>query len=234
VKHLIVASTSTLHGQSYLDYLLPELSALFQNTKEVIFIPYARPGGISHDDYTALAAKAFKAIGISVKGSHSFSDPKAALKTAEGLFTGGGNTFVLVKALLDLGLMDILSSAIEQGTPYLGSSAGSNICGLNMKNTNDMPIVYPDSFDTLGVLPFNINPHYLDPDPKSSHMGETRATRIKEFHAHNTTSVLGLREGSWLKVVGDSIQLKGPHTARVFKCKQSPYEVASGSFIQDL
>jgi dipeptidase E len=234
VKNLIVASTSTLHGQSYLEYLLPELSDLYQNTEEIIFIPYARPGGITHEAYTALARKALETIGISVKGLHSFSDPKSAIKEAKGIFTGGGNTFVLVKALQDLDLMNVLSSSVVQGIPYLGTSAGSNICGLTMKNTNDMPIVYPKSFDTLGLLPFNINPHYLDPNPNSSHMGETRETRIKEFHAYNNTTVVGLREGSWLRVIGNSIELKGPYTARVFECNKEAYEVKPGSYLENL
>ena len=118
-----------------------------------------------------------------------------------------------------------MKTAIETGTPYVGTSAGSNICGLTIGTSNDMPITYPKSFQTLGVVPFNINPHYLDPDPSSTHMGETRETRIKEFHHFNSQPVIGLREGSYLEVVGSKITLKGPLSARVFEKNKTPYEI---------
>ena len=127
--------------------------------------------------------------------------------------------------------MQPLREAIFNGLPYLGTSAGSNICGLSMQTTNDMPIVYPSSFKTLGVIPFNINPHYLDPDSKSKHMGETRETRIQEYHTQNTAAVVGLREGSWLEVQGDSIVLKGPHSARIFEQGRKAYEVETASIL---
>ena len=126
-------------------------------------------------------------------------------KNAEAIFVGGGNTFVLVNQLYKNNLLTTIKEAVENGTPYLGTSAGSNICGLTMNTTNDMPIIQPPSFKTLGLVPFNINPHYLDPDSNSTHKGETRETRIKEFHAFNTQPVIGLREGSWLDVRGNSI-----------------------------
>ena len=122
-----------------------------------------------------------------------------------------------------------LQEAIQNGTPYLGTSAGSNICGLTINTTNDMPIIYPPSFKALGLLPFNINPHYLDPIPGNTHMGETRETRIKEFHAFNTQPVIGLREGSWLRVNGQSIILKGDLTARIFEYNQIPFEVETAT-----
>ena len=156
------------------------------------------------------------------------------LKNAEGIFTGGGNTFVLVSQLHQKNIMAILSEVIKKGTPYLGTSAGSNICGLTMQTTNDMPIVYPPSFQTLGVIPFNLNPHYLDPDTNSNHMGETRETRIREFHAYNSVPVLGLREGSWLDVKGDKITLKGNLTARLFKQNQTPLELDTESDLSSL
>lgn len=217
MKNLIIASTSTVHGGSYLDYLLPELKIHFANCKTIVFIPFARPGGISHDDYTRKVSSVFSTIGIEVKGLHTFSNKTEALQQAEGIFTGGGNTFLLVSQLYEHQVITVLKNVLEKGTPYLGTSAGSNICGLTMKTTNDMPIVYPPSFATLGVLPFNLNPHYLDPDLTSKHMGETRATRIKEFHEFNSEPVLGLREGSWLDVKGDLIVLKGNLTARLFR-----------------
>ena len=216
MKNIIIASTSTLHGGEYLDYLLPELQSFFSNVKELLFIPYARPSGISHDDYTKKVSEAFTKINISVKGIHEFENPIEALEKAQGIFTGGGNTFLLVSQLYKNNVMDTLEKVVKNGTPYLGTSAGSNICGLTMSTTNDMPIVYPPSFRTLGFVSFNINPHYLDPIEGSTHMGETRETRINEFHHFNPQPVVGLREGSWLEVNNHTIVLKGPLTARLF------------------
>lgn len=229
MKNLIIASTSTLHNGGYLEYLLPELSLHFNNASTIVFIPYARPSGISHDEYTEKVRQAFSKINIKVKGLHEFEDPKEALKQAEGIFTGGGNTFLLVTQLYRYDLMSLLSETLKKGTPYLGTSAGSNITGLTMQTTNDMPIIYPPSFQTLGMIPFNLNPHYLDPDSNSTHMGETRETRIKEFHQFNTLPVLGLREGSWLEVRNETITLRGNLKARLFKQNQEPEELESGS-----
>ena len=225
---MIIASTSTIHGSRYLEYLLPTLAGFFKNVKTILFIPYARPSGISYDDYTKIAKKAFIKINIDVKGIHEFKKPKDAIEKAEAIFTGGGNTFELVNQLYKNNLISNLKEVLEKGTPYLGTSAGSNICGINMKNTNDMPIVYPPSFTTLGCIPFNINAHYLDPIDGSTHMGETRATRIKEFHIFNETPVLGLREGSWLEVLNNKVILNGKLTARLFLQNNDAVELESG------
>ncbi|WP_298304636.1 dipeptidase PepE [Flavobacterium sp.] len=225
MKNLIIASTSTLHGGEYLDYLLPTLENHFKNCDTIIFIPYARPGGMTHDEYTKRVAIAFSKINKKIIGLHTFKNPIEALENAEGIFTGGGNTFLLVTQLYENDVMQTLSNVIESGIPYLGSSAGSNITGISMQTTNDMPIIYPPSFKTLGAIPFNLNPHYLDPNLQSKHMGETRETRIKEFHAFNTTPVLGLRDGSWLDVKGEKIILKGNLTARLFRQNQVPEEI---------
>jgi dipeptidase E len=229
MKNIIIASTSTLHGGDYLDYLLPELQLHFKDCKTILFIPYARPGGISHDEYTAKVALAFAKINIAVKGIHEFKNPASAIQDAEGIFTGGGNTFLLVSQLYKNNIMAVLAETVKNRTPYLGTSAGSNICGLTMQTTNDMPIIYPPSFQTLGLIPFNLNPHYLDADKQSTHMGETRETRIQEFHAFNTVPILGLREGSWLDVKGEKITLKGDLSARLFRQNQIPEELQSGS-----
>jgi len=231
LKKLIVASTSTVFGSAYLEYLLPDLATLFKNTSEILFVPYARPTGITHDDYTSIAAKGFAKLKKRVVGLHTFENPAKALEEAGGIFVGGGNTFLLVTQLYKYKLMEPLRQVILTGTPYLGTSAGSNITGLTMQTTNDMPIVYPPSFKTLGILPFNINPHYLDSDAQSKHMGETRETRIKEFHSLNSQPVIGLREGSWLEVEGPEIRLKGTLSARIFEREKEPYELKSDSLI---
>lgn len=225
MKNLIIASTSTVHGGDYLEYLYPVLENHFANCETIVFIPYARPGGITHDEYTDTVQKAFSKINKKVIGLHTFENPAAALANAEGIFTGGGNTFLLVTQLYQNKAMEALSKAIANGTPYLGTSAGSNITGISMQTTNDMPIIYPPSFTTLGAIPFNLNPHYLDADTQSKHMGETRETRIKEYHAFNDTPVLGLREGSWLDVKGGKIILKGMLTARWFSQNEGPVEL---------
>jgi dipeptidase E len=231
MKKLIIASTSTIHGSGYLEYILPTLSVFFKSVNTVLFIPYARPGGISYDEYTAIARKAFKSIDKKVKGIHEFENPIKALQEAEAIFTGGGNTFELVNKLYKNNIFDTLKEIVGNGTPYFGTSAGSNICGVTMMNTNDMPIVYPPSFKVLEFITFNINAHYLDPIEGSTHMGETRETRIKEYHVFNTTSVLGLREGSWLEVNGDSIVLQGSLSARLFEKDKAAIELETESEI---
>lgn len=224
---VLLASTSTLHKDIYLGYLLPELTKLYKDVDEVLFIPFARPGGISHDEYTEKANTAFAKIGKTCVGIHTFKDPIQAIKKAKGIFTGGGNSFVLLNALYKYDLISILKEQLNKGIPYLGTSAGSNICGKSIKTTNDMPIVYPPSFEALGIVPYSINPHYLDPIVDSTHMGETRETRIKEFLIYNDEAVIGLREGSWLELKNDTIVLKGNHSARFFY-KNAIEEVVSG------
>ncbi len=217
MKNIILASTSTVHGSGYLEYLLPELETFFKDIKTILFIPYARPSGKTYDEYTTIAKKGFAKIAKKVVGIHEFDEPEQAIQQAEAIFTGGGNSFELLSQLYKKDLLETLKKTVENGTPYLGTSAGSNICGQTIKTSNDMPIVYPPSFDAMGLVPFNINPHYLDPDPNSTHMGETRETRIKEYLIYNNVPVIGLREGSWLKIKGNDIKLCGKHTARWFE-----------------
>jgi dipeptidase E len=229
MKNLIIASTSTLFGGSYLDYLLPEIKKLFAGCSSIVFIPFARPSGISHEQYTLKVSEAFKQIGVAVKGLHEFEDKQKAIEDAEGIFTGGGNTFLLVDMLYQYQLIEKISNVVLNGTPYLGTSAGSNITGLTMQTTNDMPIVYPPSFQTLRLVPFNLNPHFLDADSQSNHMGETRETRIKEFHVYNKIPVIGLREGSWLEVSGQKIILKGEFNAVLFESGKTTVEMEPGT-----
>lgn len=227
--NIILASTSTIFGGEYLEYLREELIQLYTGIDEIVFIPFARPGGISHDEYTAKARSFFESIHIKVKGLHEFEDKAEALNQAKGYFTGGGNTFLLVKTLHEEGLMSVLKENVTGGKAYLGCSAGSNIGGQNMKTTNDMPIVYPPSFECMGLVPFNINPHYLDPNPDLKHNGETRETRIKEFLTQNENKVIGLREGNWIRRTGNSITVEGSELTRIFEKDKEPYEIESGS-----
>lgn len=234
MKNLLIVSTSTVHGKPYLSYMTEDIKIHFSGITEIVFIPFARPSGLTWDEYTAIARKYFLDLGIHVKGIHEFEDMKSGLENAQGVFTGGGNSFVLLKEVYDNDLLDTLRQKIEGGMPYMGTSAGSNLTGQTIQNTNDMPIVYPPSFEAIGAIPFNINPHYLDPDPTSKHMGETRETRIKEYLVYNSIPVVGLREGSFLKVTGNTISLVGEHTMRVFEQGKEPYEIESGGDLQFL
>ncbi|KAA1247142.1 dipeptidase PepE [Aquimarina sp. RZ0] len=225
MQNCVIASTSAIHGSKTLEYLEDALIELYANCTEILFIPYARPSGISHDEYTIKVQTVFKKIGKNIVGIHTYEDTQKAIENAQGIYTGGGNTFLLVDQLYRNKILEPLKNSIKSGTPYLGTSAGSNICGLTMQTTNDMPIVHPPSFKTLGIVPFNLNPHYLDPDPNSTHKGETRETRIEEFHTINSQPVIGLREGSWLRVDQNEIILEGNLSARVFQQNKTPYEI---------
>ena len=213
---LLLASTSTIHGQKYLEYLSEDIQQFFAGCEKVVFIPYARPGGISLDEYTDIAKQAFSNLGIEIMGIHEGSNHEENLKMADGIFTGGGNTFVLLKTLCEKGLLPILRDRVYHGMPYMGSSAGTNIAGQSIQTTNDMPIVHPPQLEAIQAVPFNINPHYQDPNPDSIHMGETRETRIKEFLEFNDRKVIGLREGSHLWIENKHIELRGKLAARVF------------------
>ncbi len=234
MKKLLLASTSTVHGKAYLEYLLPEIQLFFKDVDTILFIPFARPSGLTHNEYTQKVSSVFATIGKKVEGLHTFQNPIDALKKAKAIFTGGGNTFVLVNELYRRNILETLFQVVDKGTPYFGTSAGSVITGVTMMNTNDMPIMYPPSFVTLGLINFNLNAHYLDPDPNSTHMGETRETRLKEFHIFNQTPVLGLREGSWLLVEGEKVTLKGDLKARLFKQNQEPIELEIGADLSNL
>lgn len=156
------------------------------------------------------------------------------VERTDAFFIGGGNTFRLLKALQDLRLIDPIRRRVNSGIPYIGSSAGSNVAGPTIKTTKDMPIVQPCSFDALGLVPFQISPHYLDPDPTSTHMGETQEERILQCLEENETPVVGLREGAWLLIEDGSVTLKGSSGARIFRRHRAPIEVTPGSDIAEL
>ncbi len=233
--NVIIASTSTVYGGKYLDYLTEELKSLFANIEELLFIPYARPNGMSYDEYTQLANNYFKFLDIKVNGIHTFDEPKKAIANAKAVFVGGGNTFVLVKTLYEYNLWSVLKQKIDNGMPYLGTSAGSNITGQTMRTTNDMPIVPVPSYKTMGIFPFNINPHYLDTTPELlKHMGETRDTRLKEYLHFNHTPVVALREGSYIKARKNQYLLKGSYNARVYFEINNVQEIAPETDLKPL
>jgi len=225
MNQLILASTSTLYGQDYLAYLLPELQYFFQNADVIVFIPYARPSGISEVDYTQKARVAFKQIGKQLVGLNEIQNPIETVGNAQGIFVGGGNTFLLVSKLYELNLMEAINKALDHGVPYLGTSAGANIGGLGIHNTNDMPITLPPTLNTLGRIPYNINAHYIEPLEDSVHMGETRETRIREFQCQHEISVVGLPEGSWLRVMGPEVWTKGEHPVVIFEPNKPAYRM---------
>ncbi len=228
-RQLLLISTSTVHGSNYLDYCEDDIKTFLGDSTKVLFVPFARPGGISHDQYTNMARAKFEEMGMELVGVHESTDPPSAFDKTNAIFVGGGNTFVLLRELYRTGLMDEIRTRVSSGIPYMGSSAGSNVAGKTIGTTNDMPIVYPPSFDALGLVPFNINPHYLDADPNSKHRGETREVRIKEFHVIHDQPVVGLREGALLHVIGDEITLRGTTGARLFLTGEEPEEFAPGA-----
>jgi len=173
-------------------------------------------------------------MGYELKSAHTATDPEKAVASADAIFIGGGNTFRLLKALQDLGFIDPIRRRVREGAPYIGSSAGSNVAGPTIKTTKDMPIVQPRSFDSLGLVPFQISPHFQDPDPTSKHMGETQEERILQFLEENETPVVGMREGAWLWIEKGEVTLKGNTGARIFRRGQAPAEVAPGAHISGL
>jgi len=233
MKKMLLASTSTIFGQKYLEYLHNEIKNIFLGCKNILFIPYARPSGISHLEYTIKVKTVFNMLGLNII-DYTNENIRSNLEKCDGIFTGGGNTFLLLSKLYEFNLIDILKNKISLGTPYLGTSAGSNICGLSIGTTNDMPIIEVESFKALGVLNFNINPHYIDKVDGIEHMGESRETRINEFHKFNDQFVIGLREGSYLQVQGSNIYLKGLKHAIIFKKENEKFEIENGFNIKNI
>ena len=168
------------------------------------------------------------------ESAHETSVPQKAVDETDAIFIGGGNTFRLLKALQDLDLIEPIRHKISSGAPYIGSSAGSNVAGPTIKTTKDMPIVQPRSFDSLGLVPFQISPHYLDPDPNSTHMGETQEERIQQFLEENDTPVVGIREGAWLLCNKGTVTLKGQTGARIFRRGHAAVEITPGAEISEL
>lgn len=228
---LLLISTSTVFGTRYLEHAFPHLRNFFLDTPRVLFIPHALR---DRDGYLARARPAFAEIGCELDSLHEVPDPRAAIERAEAIFCGGGNTFRLLATLCAMDVLTVIRRRAMQGLLYAGASAGANLACPTIKTTNDMPIVEPPSFDALGLVSFQINPHYVDPDPGSTHMGETRETRIREFLEENDTPVVGLREGAILRVDGDAVDLTGVAGGRVFRRGREPIDVEPGVRLEGL
>jgi dipeptidase E len=224
-KRLLLISTSTTHGTGYLDHCAGQIQDLLDDLRRVLFVPYALH---DHDSYTARARERYARMGYELTSVHEVEDPAAAVRATEALFIGGGNTFRLLARLYEKELLDPIRERVAAGIPYVGTSAGSNVACVTIRTTNDMPIVEPPSFDALSLVPFNINPHYLDPDPGSTHMGETREERLLQFLEENDKIVVGLREGSMLRMEGPAVRLLGSAGARIFRRGHAPQEVRPG------
>ena len=230
-SRLLLISNSTLHGSGYLDHVEKEIRDFVGSRTKVVFVPFA-----VHDRhaYAAKAQERFRDIGLSLISIHDVSNMPRAVDEADVVFVGGGNTFRLLKGLYDHNLLGPIRRRVAAGVPYIGSSAGSIVACPTLKTTKDMPVVQPPSFEALGLVPFQISPHYLDPDPSSTHMGETQEERIVQFLEENGETVVGLREGSVLRVEDGAVTLKGRNTARIFRRGEEPVEATPGCNLSGL
>jgi dipeptidase E len=221
---LLLISSSNVHGYGYLDQPEPFIREFLGDRKVVAFVAFAAH---HHAAYTAKIAERLSTMGLDVV-------PVSELEHADAIFVGGGNTFRLLKTLYDRNLLDEIRRRVRSGLSYVGSSAGSVVTAPTIRTTNDMPIVQPPSFDALGLIAFQLNCHYLDPDPSSTHKGETREERLREFHEENATPVVGLREGTCLRVDDDRATLVGDRQARIFRRGEAPFEVDPGTRIDQV
>jgi dipeptidase E len=231
MSRILLISNSTLFGSGYLDHAENEMRDFLGDVRRVLFVPFAL---YDRDAYALNARDRFRQMGYEMNSVHNAVDRFQAVAETEAIFIGGGNTFRLLKTLYDQSLLDPIRQRVAQGMPYIGSSAGSNVAGPTIKTTNDMPIVQPPSFDALGLVSFQLNPHYLDPDPNSKHMGETREKRILEFLEENDAPVLGLREGAMARCENGRILLKGSSGARIFRRNLDPVETLPGDQLDEL
>jgi len=230
-ERVLLISNSTLYGSGYLDHAAAEIHDFLGDLKRILFVPFALH---ERDAYAATAKERFNKMGYDLTSVHTATNPVEAVNETDAVFIGGGNTFRLLKSLYDYNLIEPIRRRVFDGMPYIGSSAGSNVAGPTIKTTKDMPIVYPPSFDALGLVPFQISPHFQDPDPNSTHMGETQEERILQFLEENNTTVAGLREGAMVRVENGATTLKGSSGARIFRKAQAPVERTPVSVLDDL
>ena len=231
MERLLLISNSTLYGSGYLDHAEAEIRDFLGDVKRVLFVPFALH---DRDAYAATAQQRFAKMGYELSSIHTANDPRKAVADTEAIFIGGGNTFRLLKALYDADVLEPIRQRVAAGMLYIGSSAGSNVAAPTIKTTNDMPIVQPPSFDALGLVWFQINPHYLDADQSSTHMGETREQRLIQFLEENDTPVAGLREGAMLRIEDNITLLKGSTGARIFRRGFAPVETLPGDQLDAL
>ena len=229
MKRLLLLSSSRVHGGGYLDHAENEIRTFLQGVSRVLFVPYALH---DRDGYAAVARQKFEAMGLGLDSIHESDAPKEAVENAEAIFVGGGNTFRLLNTLYYYELLPWIRERVGTGMRYMGASAGSNLAGPTIKTTNDMPIVQPPSFEALNAVPFQVNPHYLDPDPNSTHMGETREQRLREYLEENEVPVVAIREAAMIRVEGDVVTLEGKSGARIFQRGREPYEIEPGNLIE--
>ena len=231
-SRVLLISNSTLYGRGYLDHAEEAIRGFLGTARKVLFFPFALH---DRDGYAAKARERFGAMGYMVESAHASENAREAINRTDAFFIGGGNTFRLLKALQDLELIEPVRQRVrEEGVPYIGSSAGSNVAGPTIKTTKDMPIVQPRSFDAIGLVPFQISPHFQDPDPNSRHMGETQEERIIQFLEENETPVLGMREGAWVVAEAGTVMLQGTNGARIFRRGHEPVEAKTGEDITAL
>ena len=230
-KRLLLISNSTLYGGGYLDHAENEIRDFLGTVRRILFLPFAQ---YDRDAYAKSARLRLAPMGYELDSAHEVPDPEQAVDAAEVVFIGGGNTFRLLKGLYDFKLLAPIRRKVAEGMPYLGSSAGSIVACPTLKTTKDMPVVEPPSFNALGLVAFQISPHYLDPDPGSTHMGETQEERVNQYLEENHASVVGLREGTMLRVEQGCIILKGIAAARIFRRGQTPVEVEPESYLSKL
>ena len=223
---ILLISSSNVHGTGYLDHAEPEIRDFLGPVRRVLFFPWPLK---DLDGYAAKVRERLGRMGFAVDSAHESDDPVRAVEDAEAVFVGGGNTFRLLKTMYEKDLLVPLRRRAGEGMPYVGSSAGSNVAGETIRSTNDMPVVEPPSLSALGIVPFCMNPHYLDPDPASTHMGETREERIAQFHEENDQPVVGLREGAILRIEGNEVSLRGIARMRLFRRGQPPAEFEPGA-----
>lgn len=221
-KRLLLLSNSVQHGRGWFDHAENEIKSFLGNVRRIAFVPYSEH---DLDAYEAKVRGKFVAMGFDVISIHREGQ---LLQHADAIFIGGGNTFRLLYRLYERKLVSPIRDAVNAGRPFIGSSAGSIVAGPTIKTTKDMPVLEPESFRSLGFVDFQISPHYLDPDPNTTHMGETQEERIGHFLEENDARVVGLREGSMLRVENGSTTLLGPHAARLFQRSAAPFECPPG------
>ena len=221
-KNILLISNSKSFRKGYLEHCREEITDFMGNAKDILFVPYALK---DYAMYAELARKQFEIMGYTCISLHTLRNKIESIKKTSCIFVGGGNTFRLLNTLYKLKLIDSIKNAVKNGAKYMGSSAGSNIAGPTIKTTNDMPIIQPPSFKALNLVPFQINPHFIDSSPNSTHMGETREQRLTEYLEENSIPVVALREGSWLRIQNSKVTLGGKTGGIIFEAQKKPYEI---------